>query len=424
MIRQGRKSFLDITIHRGTQEIGGSCVQISSEGRSILIDAGSPLGESQSEVNLSDINFDAVLVSHPHQDHYGLIDNLDPDVPVYIGEIACKMIAAARVFTGREPLKNNFKHVKAWTPFEIAPFRITPYLMDHSSVDSFGFLIEAEGKKVFYSGDFRAHGSKEKSFEAFLARPPRNVDLLLMEGTMMGRENEAFKREKDVEDEMLEVFNNETGPAFLICSGQHVDRLCAAFSACRRAGRVFVVDIYTAWILQILSEHFDTTPHFRLEDIRVLAHGGTARTHYLSIKDNTYFDNFLREIYRRDNVITEAQIGESPGRYLIKSCRVDLLLKTLNPPQCSLIYSQWRGYLEDKYNPQSWKLTRLRDDPRVSFHEIHTSGHAFTQDLKRFADAISPKLLVPIHTEKKDDYAKHFVPNQVKSVADGEPFQI
>jgi ribonuclease J len=415
---------VEITIHRGTQEIGGSCVQISSKGRSILIDAGSPLGESQSEVNLSDINFDAVLVSHPHQDHYGLIDNLDPTMPVYIGEIACKMIAAARVFTGRQPLKNDFKHFKAWTPFEISPFRITPYLMDHSSVDSFGFLIEAEGKKLFYSGDFRAHGSKEKSFEAFLARPPRNVDLLLMEGTMMGRESEAYKREKNIEEEMLEVLNNEAGPAFLICSGQHVDRLCAAFRACRRAGRVFVVDIYTAWILQILSEHFDTTPHFRLEDIRVLAHGGTARTHYLSIKDNSDFDNFLREIYKRDNVITEAQIGESPSRYLIKSSRVDLLLKALNPLQCSLIYSQWGGYLDEEHNPQSWKLTNLRDDPRVTFHEIHTSGHAFRRDLKRYTDAISPKLLVPIHTEKKDEYAMCFEPTQVKAVADGETFQV
>lgn len=415
---------MEITIHRGTQEIGGSCVQISSEGRSILIDAGSPLGETQSEVNLSEIYFDAVLVSHPHQDHYGLIDNLDSTMPVYIGEIACKMIAAARVFTGREPLKNDFKHFKAWTPFEISPFRITPYLMDHSSVDSFGFLIEAEGKKVFYSGDFRAHGSKEKSFEAFLARPPRNVDLLLMEGTMMGRESEAYKREKNIENEMVEVLNAEVGPAFLICSGQHVDRLCAAFRACRRAGRVFVVDIYTAWILQILSEHFDTTPHFRLEDIRVLAHGGTARTHYLSIKDNSDFDNFLREIYKRGNVITEAQIGESPSRYFIKSSRGDLLLKALNPPQSSLIYSQWGGYLKEEHNPQSWKLTNLRDDPRVMFHEIHTSGHAFRRDLKRYANAINPKLLVPIHTEKKDEYARYFEPTQVKAVADGETFQV
>lgn len=415
---------MEITIHRGTQEIGGSCVQISTQGHSILLDAGKPLGQTESDIKLSDIEFDAVLVSHPHQDHYGLIENLDPAVPVYIGEIASKMIAASRTFTSQNPLKNNFNHFKAWEPFEIPPFRIIPYLMDHSSADSFGFLIEAEGKKVFYSGDFRAHGSKEKSFEAFLARPPKDIDVLLMEGTMMGRESEKVKRERNVEEEMLEVLHNESGPAFLICSGQHVDRLCAAFRACRRAGRIFVIDIYTAWILQVLSEHFDTTPHFSLKDIRVLGRGGSARSHYLSIKDDANFRNFLRDIYARGNGITEEQIAEDPSRYFIKSSRVDHLLEALNPTRCSIIYSQWRGYLEEEFNKQSKKLTNLRDDPRVDFHQIHTSGHAFRRDLKRYADAISPKTLVPIHTERKDEYVTAFEPNRVSVLADGETFQI
>jgi ribonuclease J len=415
---------LEITIHRGTQEIGGSCVQLTSGGRSILLDAGLPLGETKSVVNLAGINTDAVLISHPHQDHYGLIANLDPAVPVYLGEIACQMIAAARTFTGKAPLKNNFRHFKAWDPFEISPFRVTPFLMDHSSIDSFGFLVEAEGKRVFYSGDFRAHGSKEKAFEGFLARPPQDVDLLLMEGTMMGRENEGYKKERNVEDEMLEVLRKEKGPAFLICSGQHVDRLCAAFRASRRAGRIFVVDIYTAWILAILSEHFDTTPHLRLNDIRVLAHGKTAKNHYLKIKGNSAFDSFLRDIYKHDNVITEDQIAESPGNYFIKNSRIDLLLKNLDPSQCCIIYSQWGGYLKEEYNPLSWKLTNLRDDPRVTFHEIHTSGHAFKKDLKRYSDAIGAKVLVPIHTERKEEYAEHFKPNPVKVVADGETFQV
>ena len=415
---------MEITIHRGTQEIGGSCVQISSGGCSLLIDAGLPLGETRTEVNLSDIHFDAVLVSHPHQDHYGLICDLDPAKPVYIGETARKMIAAARVFTGREPLKNDFRHFKAWKPFEIPPFRITPYLTDHSSVDSFGFLVEAEGKRVLYSGDFRAHGRKGKLFENFVARPPRDVDLLLMEGTMLGRESETFKREKDVEEEMLEVLKAEPGPVFLLCSGQHVDRLCTAFRACRRSGRVFVVDIYTAWILQILSERFERTPHFRLEDVRVLASGGTARNHYRSIEDNSDFDDFRKELEQPDNAITEARIAESPSRYFIKSSRIDLLLKSLAPSQCGLIYSQWSGYLKEEYNPESWKLTNLRDDPRVRFHEPHTSGHAFKRDLKRYAKAVNPKLLVPIHTEKKDEYAKCFAPIPVKAAADGETFQV
>jgi len=416
---------MQVTIHRGTQEIGGSCVQITAGGRSILLDAGLPLGETQSAVNLNNIEADAILVSHPHQDHYGLISSLDIKIPVYIGQIACQMIAAARIFTGKEPLKNNFQYFRAWTSFEIEPFKITPLLMDHSSIDSFGFLIEAEGKRVFYSGDFRAHGSKEKYFDTFLAKAPQDVDLLLMEGTMMGRGNEEYKKEDDVEKEMVEVLKKESGPAFLICSGQHVDRLCKAFRASRQSGRIFVVDIYTAWILQVLSEHFDSTPHFSLNDIRVLARGTTAKNHYLKIKGNTEFDAFINEIYDRKNVITEAQIAECPGCYFIKNNRIDVLLRNLSPERCSVIYSQWSGYLEERYNPDNyWKLTSLRDDPRVSFHQIHTSGHAFKKDLKRYVDAIGPKTLVPIHTERAGEYEEHFKPHSVKVVADREMFKV
>ena len=48
------------------------------------------------------------------------------------------------------------------TPVEIGPFRVTPYLVDHSAFDAYALLVEADGKRVFYSGDFRGHGRKRK----------------------------------------------------------------------------------------------------------------------------------------------------------------------------------------------------------------------------------------------------------------------
>ena len=45
-------------------------------------------------------------------------------------------------------------------PLEIGPFVITPYLVDHSAFDAYSLLVEAGGRRLFYSGDFRAHGRK------------------------------------------------------------------------------------------------------------------------------------------------------------------------------------------------------------------------------------------------------------------------
>jgi ribonuclease J len=230
---------MEITIHRGAGEIGGSCVQISSGGRSILLDAGSPLGESKTNVDLGRLSFNEVFISHPHKDHYGLIEDLDSDKPVYIGSIARELLDATRIFLGLPPLKNSFRYFRDREWIELGHLRVKPYLMDHSCVDAYGFLVEAEGKRIYYSGDFRAHGRKGKLFDWILSDPPRDVNLLLMEGTMMGRENNAYPNEHAVETRMLEVLHElDDRACFLICSGQHIDRLSAAFSACLQANRV------------------------------------------------------------------------------------------------------------------------------------------------------------------------------------------
>ena len=61
--------------------------------------------------------------------------------------------------------------------------------------------MEAAGRRVFYSGDFRGHGRKRKLFEAMVANPPEDIDILLMEGTTIGRTgtDEGFATEDDLE---------------------------------------------------------------------------------------------------------------------------------------------------------------------------------------------------------------------------------
>lgn len=131
----------------------------------MVLDLGLPLNNLSNHIDVSEIKPDALIISHPHQDHYGLIKDLNPKIPVYIGELGKKLIDATRIFIGEQLLENNFKYYKSWEAFYIGDFKITPYLVDHSAIDSYSFLIEAEGERVFYSGDFRAHGRKSILFE-------------------------------------------------------------------------------------------------------------------------------------------------------------------------------------------------------------------------------------------------------------------
>lgn len=174
-----------IRIHRGTKEIGGTCIEMEAQGKRIALDVGLPLdAPDDPEEHKSllprvpgfrepDESLLGVLISHPHMDHYGLAKYIRPDVPVYIGEAAHRIMKAASAYVPDGSSFTAPHFIADRTPVEIGPFRVTPFLVDHSAFDAYSLLVEADGKRVFYSGDFRAHGRKRKLFEAMVARPPR-----------------------------------------------------------------------------------------------------------------------------------------------------------------------------------------------------------------------------------------------------------
>ena len=96
-------------IHRGATVIGGNCIEVQSEGKSLLLDLGLPLEARQPDRTLlppvegllTGHNPDllGVVISHPHSDHYGLLEVAHPSVPVYIGDHARKLLEIASAFT-------------------------------------------------------------------------------------------------------------------------------------------------------------------------------------------------------------------------------------------------------------------------------------------------------------------------------------
>jgi hypothetical protein len=91
--------------------------------------------------------------------------------------------------------------------------RHAPHLVDHSGFDAYALEIEADERRLFYSGDLRAHGRKSKLFELMLKRPPKNIDVMLMEGSSLGRidGSECFPTEEKLERIFIERFKITPG---------------------------------------------------------------------------------------------------------------------------------------------------------------------------------------------------------------------
>ena len=71
-------------------------------------------------------------------------------------------------------------------------------------------MVEADGKRLIHSGDFREHGRKQKAFQWFLAHAPEDIDVLLLEGTVLdrglkGKGAGEFKSEREIEDETVKL---------------------------------------------------------------------------------------------------------------------------------------------------------------------------------------------------------------------------
>ena len=413
---------MHITIHRGSNEIGGTCIQLSTQNSTLLLDAGLPLSQTSRHLDISSIQPDAVLISHPHQDHYGLIDQIDPSIPIYLGEIAKGLIEVPRIFLGRDQFVNDFHYLRPWSPVTIGDFTVTPYLVDHSSPEAYAFLIESnQGRRVFYSGDFRTHGRKAVLLERLMKEPPAKIDALFLEGTMLERSNDRFPDESAVENQIFETIRQQSNIAFLLTSSQNIDRIVSAYRACLRSGKVLVIDFYTAWVLEQVRKAASGVPAMDWSTVRVYAHYRQDKT----LKENKdFFGDFRKRAYH--NRITKEQLEANPSQYLyiskMSQYRVMERYKQFGP--INLIYSQWLGYLvytdEQYYGAEA--IAHYPYDQQVNFVYAHTSGHAPLNDLIRFAAAIKPKKLIPIHTEHSELFSDHF--ENVVRLSDGSPLSI
>ncbi len=430
-------------IHRGTQEIGGSCVEVWTDTTRILVDFGLPLVNNDgSQFEMKDYEgygasdlveagvlpniqglygdgedpIDAVVISHAHPDHYGLLSYISSSVPFYMGRPTHRIIDLSNMFTPQQVDIENVNYFEKEKPFRIGDISITPYWMDHSAFDAFAFLIEADGKSIFYSGDLRAHGRKRKVFERFKKIAPKGVDHLLLEGTKLDMGDERFKTEEEIENDLVELFKEPYKINMVHASGQNIDRLVSIFKACLKAEKTFVVDVYVAKVLKELSEFAKLPfPSDDFENIKVIFPYFTSRR--LSNQGN---EAVLYQFKKYK--VTKEEIGQDPSQYVMvvrPSMQKDLEhIDGIDGG--NLIYSMWRGYLE-KSNTSEF-IDYLKDRG-FSVHILHTSGHADPNTLKELVDALQPKNIVPIHTFEGDNYSKVF-DEPVIRLSDGEVKEI
>jgi len=429
-----------LTIHRGSHTVGGNCIEIEIGATRLILDTGMPLFGPDREpyVGLERQSKDAlvasgilpqvpglfargdrptaILISHAHQDHTGLLHHSQTAIPIYATRGTSKMMAAGFRFAGQPYLpRDRFREVVPGQSLELGEATITAFSVDHSIYGAVAFLIEAHGKRVLYSGDLRLHGRKPGMARALVnILKDKPVDVLLMEGTHIGHPDYRGVTEYELETTINGLIESAPGIVLASFSPQHVDRLVAFLRATRRTGKTFVADAYTGYILHLLRTEMSVPAPESTEWIRI------------------FFPKFFKESFRRkglENVfallspanVEMEEIRANASRYVMMF-RPSMLESDFGrnlPPKARCIFSRWHGYLD---RPEWEEVRRDLANAEGDLVEAHTSGHIYHRDIVDLVQKIGPKLVIPIHTFEPEKFSAVHAP--VRVMADGEPYEV
>jgi ribonuclease J len=388
-------------IHRGCNEIGGNCVEIEAGGKRIVLDLGLPLNGDRKLPHVDgltspDENLLGIFISHPHPDHYGLLERIHESVPVYMGHASNRIIEVSSFFTPLTSIGNvNVRGYADRKPIHVGPFTVTPIRIDHSAYDSYCLLVEVDGRRILYSGDIRGHGRNAHLFDELVAKPPQDIDVLICEGTQVGRIHDfAYPDENSVADRMVEIFEATEGMCLVWCSSQNIDRLVSVWQACQRSNRKLILDMYTAELVRAVGD--DRLPKPGKKGVTVFLPSSQRsrikRERAFHISNPYYPYRVYPDALR--NVASESVMLFRPS-----------ILRDLQSAECldgaSLISSVWSGYVHRSHE----QLDQMQAMGIERIH-VHTSGHATVNELQRFVQAIPATRIIPIHLEDRVGFAE------------------
>ena len=397
---------MQITVHRGLNQIGGNVVEIATAKTKILFDAGLELERieetecERTELDFNELlakrNFAAVFISHYHADHIGLLKTANRLPPVYMGEMAFKLFKATEEYKNQSVNFIPSAYLHNQVPVVIGDITITPLLADHSAYNAYSFVIEAEGKTVVYSGDFR--GSGRKSYNRYLNSLPQNVDVVICEGTNAGKDIVNVREDK-LETEMFNAMT-ETKQVFVLMSALNIDRIVTVFKAAKKAKRIMLQDVYMSLVTDICGKNIPNPRTFN--DVYAFTTKG--------MDDEQYKKYFAKYGSKK---IGERKIAGEKFVMCVRSSFKSYLqkLNSIKPLAGSvLIYSMWDGYKEQQ---PTQDFLDFAENLGIKIVDIHTSGHADRNDLQKFLARLNPQHIIPIHTVNTEWFIENYGDDKV-----------
>lgn len=213
-------------------------------------------GKSGERENLRiDEPYDAVVFTHYHGDHTGLMEDIASNIPLYIGEGARELFLASEIHkeSGKAERIKSMRTYKDGRPFFVGDLKITPILTDHSAFDSYMMLVEGEGKQSLAYRRFSYPRNQRKYGDS----GGRNVERKGGSADYRGNQSvlqTACGLQRKRSGEGASVLGERYKYVFCICDPLDIDRLAIFHKSAEKKG-VFLCDAFQMSLMDIAEKY-------------------------------------------------------------------------------------------------------------------------------------------------------------------------
>ncbi|MDC1173859.1 ribonuclease J [Bacteriovoracaceae bacterium] len=389
------KTSFKITPLGGLQQIGSNMILVESSSTNVIIDCGILFPtEGHLGINylipdlnyISDINIDALIITHGHEDHIGAITHfIDrfPNVPIYTSDFTALLI---RKKINELKISKKLNIYKEEHTLSFGNIRVHPVSVNHSIPETFGLFFQDinTNESFFYCSDFKIDESSiyesPFNFEKLVSlRNKASRFYLLPDSTNIISSNLETPSETSLIDSFSDIFSSDYSRIFITTFSSNIWRIKSIIHAAT------------------------------LNNLKIVSYGRSFKS-YIAIA----VENGLITPDELKSFATEQSIGDINKKHivLLSGCQADFRSalrrvgggedKTYKPNSNDVFVFSSKAIpgneknislLMNKISESGAKIITSSDMP------IHVSGHPGRDDLLNLYDKVSPDYIFPIHGE-------------------------
>jgi len=387
------KDYLKFVPLGGLEEVGRNCSFFEYKHDIVVIDVGIQFPEEETPgidyiiPNVSCLenkreNIRALIFTHGHYDHIHalpyLLEKLGNPV-IYTAALTRALIEKRLEEFPRLP-KAKFIVVKNGDTIKLCDhFEAEFFDIGHTIPDALGFILATPVGKMVHFGDFRLDMTKDgkpENLEIFERIGKLGVHSIFIDSVNSIREGFSLS-ERTVEENLENLFKNAKGRLLVATFASLLTRLAEIIKIADRLGRKVALN-----------------GRSMKDNIQIAQNLG-----YIKARKGQIIP--LEEIHKYpDNkimILTTGAQGE-PNAGLMRIVNGEHRIVTLKSTDTVIFSSSVVPGNERSVQALQDNIARKVDELYNSkLLDIHTSGHAFSEDLKLVMKLTKPKFVVPIH---------------------------